>query len=355
MSPFIAELGQTFSDFVHGHRANDVRRRLGEPKSKRRHPMRMLPAKSYVVAMAAAGATGPPDGSRSARGPSTTARLARHRTTAGTSPGGGESLTTLSRLAVVMAFMTAAPLQAQSAHPPLHADPSLKNCSVRFASTLTQPAFHRFAREFGSVSAFKQVAPASTLGKGRVLIGIEMMSFTVDQWADAWNDTFAHINDHHWLGSSQSFPKLKLRAGVTDNLDVGAFYTRNVQSNYGWLGLDGKYRLLTESEDTPVSLAVRGAYTKTLYVGDMDMHALTADVSVDRTLWHVARPYVGLGADGVFVRETSGAVSLGSETVIAPHLFGGVDVTVWKRLNLGAEFTLGARPSAQVQIGGVVF
>jgi hypothetical protein len=317
--------------------------------------MRTLLLRPYVFAMTAAEATGRPDRSRSARHPSRRTRLARHRTTTDTSPDDRERLATLARLIALMAFLTVAPLQAQSARPPLHVDPSLKQCSVQFASTLTQTAFRRFAREFGSVSAFKQVAPASTLGKGRVLVGVEVMSFTVDQWAPAWNDTFAHVDEHHWLGSTQEFPKLKLRAGVTDNLDVGAFYTRNFQSNYGWLGLDGKYRLLTESENMPVSLAVRGAYTKTLYVSDMDMHALTADVSVERTLWQVARPYVGLGADGVFTRETSDAVDLRSEISIAPHLFGGVDVTVWKRLNLGAEFTLGARPSAQLQVGGVAF
>ena len=38
-----------------------------------------------------------------------------------------------------------------------------------------------------------------------------------------------------------------------------------------------------------------------------------------------------------------------------PHLFGGVDVTLWKRLRLGAEFTVGAMPSAQLQVGAVAF
>jgi opacity protein-like surface antigen len=266
--------------------------------------------------------------------------------------------TPLSRLLVLapVAVLAAAPLQAQSAaHPSLHVDPSLEDCEVQFAHTLTQGAFSRFAREFGSVSAFKQVASPGTLGKGRVLIGVEMIRFTVDEWSDAWNDTFAHPNDHHPLGSTKTFPKLKLRAGVTDNLDVGAFYTENPNANYGWLGLDGKYALLTEREDRPTSLALRGAYTKTLYVRDMDMHALTADVSVGRRLWRGLRPYAGLGADGVFVRETSDAVDLHNETIIAPHLFGGFDVTVGRRFSVAAEFTLGARPSAQVQVGGVVF
>ena len=313
-----------------------------------------LPIISRVLAMAA-GARSRPDDSRSARHRSTATRPPGRRTTADTSRVDPECLTTFSRLVVVMAIVTAAPLRAQSAYPPLHVNPSVEDCSVQFAPTLTQAAFRRFVREFGSVSAFKQVAPASTLGKGRALVSVEMMRFTVDEWSAAWNDTFAHPDDQHPLGSTQSFPKLKLRVGVTDDLDVGAFYTRNAQANYGWIGLDGKYRLLTESASMPVSLAVRGAYTRTLYVTDMDMHALTADVSVDRRLWHVFRPYVGLGADGVFARETTDAVSLRRETTIVPHLLGGLDVTVWERLSLGAEFTLGARPSAQVQIGGVVF
>jgi opacity protein-like surface antigen len=261
----------------------------------------------------------------------------------------------VSRIITAAALIWAAPMQAQHSYPPLHVDPSLKECSVIFSSVLTQKSFGRFAREFGSVSAYKQLGSASTLGRGQVSLGIEMMSFIVDDNSDAWNDTFAHPTDHHPLGRSQQFPKLKLRAGVADNLDVGAFYTRNPNANYGWLGLDGKYRLLTESEAMPVSLAVRGAYTKTLYVSDMDMHALTADVLVGRRFWGVFRPYLGVGADGVYARETSSAVNLRTETSVTPHVFGGLDVTLWRRVSLGAEFTRGAVPSTQVQVGAVVF
>jgi opacity protein-like surface antigen len=226
---------------------------------------------------------------------------------------------------------------------------------VRFASSLTQGAFRRFVREFGSVSAFKQVASPDALGRGRVLVGVEMIQFHVDDRSDAWNDTFAHPDADHSLGATQSFPKLKLRVGVSEALDVGAFYTENVSANYGWLGLDGKYALLREREDRPVSLAVRGAYTKTLHVSDMDMHALTADVSVGRRVWRGLSTYAGLGADGVFVRETSDAVDLRKERLIAPHLFGGVSATVGRRVSVGAEYTLGPRPSLHVQVGAVAF
>ena len=264
------------------------------------------------------------------------------------------SVSAHARLVAALLLLSAAPLAAQSAHPPLHEDPFVDDCSVRFASTLTQAAYHRFVREFGSVSAFKQASSPGTLGKGRVLFAIEYMSFTIDDRADAWNDTFTHPHGEHPLGSTVRFPKLKLRVGLTDNLDVGAFYTRNFSANYGFAGIDGTYRVLTESERSAASVAVRGAYTKTLHVTDMEMHALTVDVSVGRRLGSVARPYAGVGADLVLARETSDAVSLRRETIVAPHLLGGVEVGLG-RMVLGAELTLGARPSVQVQVGALAF
>lgn len=263
--------------------------------------------------------------------------------------------TTVTRLITLAALSISAPLRAQS-YPPLHVDPTLKECSVEFASTLTQSAYRRFAREFGSVSAFKQqqMAPG-TLGKGRVSIAFEMMSFSVDDKADAWNDTFAHPNDHHPLGETHNFPKIEARFGVTNHFNVGAFYTRNPEANYGWAGLDGKYTALDEAEGAPVSVAMRGAYTKTLYVHDMDMHAVTADVSVGRTLWGMFKPYVGVGADGILARETSQAVSLKTESSVVPHTFGGLDVTLWGRVTVGAEYTRGVVPSSHVQVSATLF
>lgn len=265
----------------------------------------------------------------------------------------GASVSAHARLVAALLLVSAAPAAAQSSFPPLHVDPTVDDCSVRFAPVLSQGAFRRFVREFGSVSAFKQVSSPSALGKGRVLLGIEMMRFTIDDRADAWNDTFTHPDGEHPLGSTLEFPKLKLRVGVTDDLDVGAFYTRNFTANYGFAGIDGTYRVVTEGERAPVSVAVRGAYTKTLYVTDMDMHALTVDVSAGRRLG-IVMPYVGIGADGVLARETSDAVRLRRETIVAPHLIAGLDVGLG-RMALGAELTLGARPSIQVQIGAVAF
>lgn len=237
------------------------------------------------------------------------------------------------------------------ADPNLHVDPALEDCSVKFAPELTQDAFGRFVREFGSVSAFR-TSPPTTLGKRGFTFAVEEMSFSVEEHADAWNDTFAHPDAYHELGSSQAFPKLRVGLGVTDRLDVGAFYTVNPQANYGWLGLEARYGLLQQSETRPMAVALRGAYTKTLYVDDMDMHAVSVDVSAGRTFRGMFTPYVGVGGDLVLARETSDVVDLETEVQAVPRALGGFEVRFW-HMSIGAEANLSALTSGQVQVATV--
>ena len=236
-----------------------------------------------------------------------------------------------------------------AADPNLHVGSGYDECFIQFAPELTQDAFRRFAREFGSVSAFKLMSGPRTLGKRGVAFGVEQMSFTVEQYSDAWNDTFAHPDAYHELGSDISFPKLRMTYGVSDRLDVGAYWTKNLKANYGWLGLDAKYGVLAQSETMPISLAVRGAYTKTLYVADMDMHALTVDVSAGRTFWNALTPYVGLGSDLVYVRERSDVVDLNSETQLVPGVMAGVELRLW-HIGLGAELHRAELTTFQMQV-----
>jgi len=249
----------------------------------------------------------------------------------------------------LVALLCVAPAAAAAQMPILHVDPSLEDCSVIFAPALTQSAFRRFVREFGSVSAFKQMSPPVTLGRGGVAVGLDVIYFTVDEASDAWNDTFAHPAADHYLGSDLSFPSVRLRVGVSDAVDLGAFYTRNPNANYGWLGLEGRYGLLRQQETVPISLAVRGAYTRTLYVADMSMQTFTADISAGRTFWRVLTPYVGVGSDLVLARETTDAVALQRETELVPRAFGGLEVRYW-HLALGAEAEVGALARTQVQL-----
>jgi hypothetical protein len=256
-------------------------------------------------------------------------------------------LVTLMCLAPATAFAHGS--DGHPADPNLHVDPTLKDCSVDFAPELTQDAFARFTREFGSVSAFKMMSPPSTLGRRHVALGLEGISFTVEEKADAWNDTFAHPDAYHELGAKKQFPKVRLSVGVTDRLDLGAFYSENPEANYGWLGLECKYGLLQQNVERPFALALRGAYTKTLYVDDMDMHTLTADVAAGRTFGGCFTPYLGVGGDLVLARETTDAVDLHDETQAVSHAFGGLELRLG-HVALGAEASQAALASFQVHL-----
>lgn len=256
------------------------------------------------------------------------------------------NLVTAALLSIPVAVHAEPPAEGD---PVLHVDPTTEDCEVRFAPELTQASYHRFVREFGSSSAFKQMGAPQVLRKKGVSFGIEYMAFSVDEASDAWNDTFTHPDSSHWLGSDRQFPKLKLRVGLGRNTDVGAYYTMNPMSNYGWFGVDAKHALVRQGEDMPVTVAVRGAYTKTLFVDDMDMHALSADVSVGRTFRYRITPYLGAGADAVLARETSPVVDLDTEYVTVGHAFAGVEVALW-HLIIGAEGHYSTIPSAQAQV-----
>lgn len=261
------------------------------------------------------------------------------------------------KLHIVMAALLVLSAPVARAHgsgtadPALHVNPDLKDCSIQFAPELTQAAFHRFVREFGTASASKFISAPGTLGRGHVALGLEGVAFHIDEHADAWNDTFAHPDATHELGADKRFPKLRARVGLTDRMDVGAFYTANFQANYGWLGLDARYGLLRQRDGMPVDLSVRGAWTKTLYVDDMDLMTGTADVAAGRTFGGIVTPYVGFGGDHVLARETTATVDLKREEQTVWHGLAGVEARL-RHFGIGAEVQRSALTSVQLLVTG---
>lgn len=235
------------------------------------------------------------------------------------------------------------------ADPKLHVGDKFSECWVEFSPELTQSAFHKFVREFGSVSAFKSVASPVPMGQWSVAFGIEQSNFTIEEHDPAWNDTFVHPDSYHELGADKAFPQVRVRLGVADRVDLGAYYTKSPNANYGWLGLEARYAMLQQSESMPVTLGVRGAYTRTLYVSDMDLNAFTGDLSVGRTFWGAVTPYVGVGGDWLLAHETSGAVELADEDQYVQHATTGLELRYW-HVGLGAEANWGALPSYQFQV-----
>jgi hypothetical protein len=79
-----------------------------------------------------------------------------------------------------------------------------------------------------------------------------------------------------------------------------------------------------------------------------DMHAFTADVAAGRTFWNVFTPYLDLGADLVWARETTDVVALQSEAMLVPRVTGGIEFRYW-HVGLGTEAHVSALTSFQLQ------
>lgn len=259
------------------------------------------------------------------------------------------SILRLSLVAVLSTIPAAALAHDVHDGPPLHVGSGYKECFVKFAPELTQEAFGRFVREFGSVSAFDLAGAPGPLGRGHVVVALEDQGFGLEDRAGAWNDTFAHPDDEHELGDRQTVPSARVRVGLGERVDAGAFFTRNPWSNYGWLGFEAWYALARRGRGASGDLVVRAAYTRTLYVQDMHMQAFTADLALGQPVTPWLAAYVAGGGDLIVARETSAVVDLGDETPFVPHVLGGLEAKVW-HVTLGAQARLAALNSVKLRV-----
>ncbi|HEX6049626.1 MAG TPA: hypothetical protein VFZ21_10160, partial [Gemmatimonadaceae bacterium] len=131
-------------------------------------------------------------------------------------------------------------------HPDLHVNPRWKECSFQLHSSLTQSAWRQFTREAALVAYFRPLVDAQPMGKGRFELSVLQWETGIDDHDAAWNDTFVHPDSAHWLfeGDGLKFPGLMVRAGVSDNTDVGVYFTKNPGANYGFYAAQVQHALV---------------------------------------------------------------------------------------------------------------
>src|SRR5688572_4974940 len=74
------------------------------------------------------------------------------------------------------------------------------------------------------------------MGKGRVELSLLQWKTGIDDHNDAWNDTFIHPDaaHYHFEGNALTFAGLIVRACISDDTDVGVYFTKSVGANYGF-------------------------------------------------------------------------------------------------------------------------
>lgn len=249
-------------------------------------------------------------------------------------------------LAVLVPLLAFAP-PAAAQH--LHTNDRWRECALVLDPGLTQGAWRRFVGELGVVTYFRPLASAAPLGRRHFEVGLLDWGTRIDDADAAWNDTFSHPDATHHLveGATLHLPGLMARAGVTDRLDVGAYVTKAVGANYGFVGGQLQYALPDQAAGR---LAAAGRISVVRLFGPEDMRASTygVDLLVSREFSRVA-PYVGVSGYVARARETTPKVDLDDVTAVGAQATVGVSARL-SVLRLGAEFSVARVPTTSVKL-----
>lgn len=115
------------------------------------------------------------------------------------------------------------------------------------------------------LGTFKLLWPAEPLGVKRIQVGIDFSVHRINDEDPAWNNTFSHPHETHYLGDVMQIPRLFARMGLSDGIDVGLYFTKNLNANYGFLGGDVKYTHF-QQPGRPFASAIRASYVALLGV-----------------------------------------------------------------------------------------
>ena len=248
--------------------------------------------------------------------------------------------------AAVLLPLAASAVSAQH----LHTNDEWDECALVLSPTLTQTAWRQFAREVGLVAYFRPLASARPLGKREVEFSVLNWGTKIDAHDPAWNDTFSHPDSTHWLfeGDALKIPGLMLRAGITDRLDAGVYFTKSMGANYGFLGGQLQYSFLNDSKQ---SVAAAGRLSAVTVYGPEDASASVfgADLLVSKTVSYFS-PYAGVSGYLSRAVEHTNKVNLKDENIFGLQGMLGVEARV-SFVRIAAEYNLAKVPGYSIKVG----
>lgn len=251
-----------------------------------------------------------------------------------------------SLLAVSLLWVGASTAAAQI----LHVNDQWDECAIVIDPALTQEAWHQFVGEVGVVMYFRSMSSAKPLGRGNIEFSVVNSGTRIDDAEAAWNDTFSHPDSTHWLfeGDALKIPGLILRMGVTDRLDAGVYFTKNPNSNYGFIGGQVQYALL-DGATSPVAAAGRLNVVRLFGPDDLTATAYGADLVVSKDVAFLS-PYAGVTGYLSRGHEKTSKVSLDDENVFGVQGVLGVSARI-SVISVGAELNLARVTGYSMKIG----
>jgi hypothetical protein len=246
----------------------------------------------------------------------------------------------------LISALSGSPLEAQV----LHVNDRWKDCAFLFAPSLTQASFRQFVGELGQVTYFRPLASARPMGARNIEFTAVNWSTAIDGADDAWNDTFSHPDGTHHLvrGPALEVPGFMFRGGVTDRADVGVYFTKALEANWGLAGAHVQYSLVNDAERN-LAAAGRASVTRLFGPDDLSMSVYGVELVASRDV-SVFSPYAGVS--GYFARgaERSSVVKLANENVFGIQAMAGVAVNV-SVLRVGVEANVAKVPGYSLKVG----
>lgn len=256
----------------------------------------------------------------------------------------------------LMLLLGASLALAQNPEVELHVNPRWKECSFQLDPSLTQDQFHRFTREAGMVACFRPLANARSMGAGQFEFSLLQYKTGIDETNGAWNNTFVHPDDEHYLvgGKILTIPGISVRAGITDKLDAGAFWTMSPGANYGFFGGQLQYQFM-ESAKSAIDLSSRLGFNKLYGPKDIGFTVYNYDLVVGRNFhllhdWLILSPYAGASVYYTRAKEKSDLVNLETENVAGLQAMTGVVAKV-RHFSLAAEYNWSAVNTFSFRLG----
>ena len=259
--------------------------------------------------------------------------------------------------ALVFTQSPAGAQQANGTHsgPKLHVNPRWKECSIMLDPSLTQEAWRQFTGEAGVVVYFRPLVDAAPMGAGRFELSLVQWKTGIDDHDAAWNDTFVHPDSTHWLfeGHGLAFPGLTLRAGVTDRIDVAAYFTKNQNANYGFYGGQVQHALLGDRQSKWAASA-RVSFVSLFGPEDVDLTVYGIDFVASRKVMVTRQasiaPYAVLTGSLSRSHEKSAVVNLADESVWGAQATVGV-AAQFLAARVAAEYMVARVPSFSLKVG----
>lgn len=238
----------------------------------------------------------------------------------------------------------------------LHVNPRWSECSFQLDPSLTQDAWREFTEEAGLVAYFRPLRDATSVGVGEVEISLLQWGTDIDDTKSAWNDTFVHPDSTHYLmdGERLPIPGLTVRTGITERIDVGAYWTDNFNANYGFWGAQVQYGFLRDTTNDWAA-STRLNFVSLYGPEDFGLFVYGVDFLVSKEFglasdWLSVSPYAGVSGYSSNSHETAAAVDLRDEHVFGTQAMVGAVMKV-SVARLAVEYNVAKVQTISMKIG----